>query len=100
MLFQLLRQQKATVNFSISPKKQDRGTSIAIVIVKRGMTIKREQSRIKQGSYCNNSTGSNREKSNIVIAILENGQLDTTIIVSFLKRTNTFIADCRYNMIR
>ena len=35
-------------------------------------------------------------KTNIAIAILENGQLDSTIIIPYLRRTNNTFVDCTF----
>ena len=60
--------------------KSKRATTIAIAIVGRAITLEREPSKKKQrtdtkkdakGIKIDNCTRSNREKSNIVIAILE-----------------------------
>ena len=51
------------------------------MIVGRAITLEREPSKKKQ--KCDNFIISNKEKSNIAIAILEKGWLDGTIILLY-----------------
>ena len=66
--------------FAIAFKKRERATTIAIVIVRRAITLERKPSQKKQRTdtkkdtnriKSDNFTRSNREKSNITIAILK-----------------------------
>ena len=88
------------VIFSLSPL---RATTIAIAIVGRAITLEGEPSTMKQRTdtkknankiKSDNSTRSNREKSNIAIAILEIWMIDGTIIILYFSGSNNIFADC------
>ena len=80
-------------------------TTIAIAIVRTAIILGGEPSKKKQRTDTNNDakriksddfTRSNKEKSNIGIAILENKQLDDTIIISYFGGSNNIFADCTH----
>ena len=74
-------------------------------IVSRAITLERKPSKKKQKTdtkrdtkriKSDNFTRSNREKSNIAIAILQKELLDGTIIILYFGGSNNIFADCIY----
>ena len=80
-------------------------TTIAMAIVRRAITLKREPSNKLQRTdtkkdakkiKIDNFKRSNKEKSNIAIAILEKWIIGWHQIISYFGGSNNIFADCRW----